>query len=273
MIVAGVDVGSLSAEAVILRDGEIIAAEIIGVKPSPVASSTAVMEQALAAAGLSLDDIEHCVSTGYGRDKIPFAERSLSEISCHGKGAHWCHSSIRTIIDIGGQDCKAIRIDDEGDLVDFKMNEKCAAGTGRFMEIIAKVLGVGLAELGQLTLATDKVLPIVNRCSVFAEYEAMFLLAEGKSIAEIGAGVNQAMAQRSFAMAQSFLGGGSGGSGVDNGAITVTGGVAKNVGVIHNLEQLLGREIVRLPVDPQLVGALGAALFASRISTREKEPA
>jgi len=256
MITAGVDVGSLSAEAVILSDGALLAAEIIRVRPSPVESSSTVMSRALEVAGLCLDDIDACISTGYGRDNIPFANKSMSEISCHGKGAYWCDASIRTIVDIGGQDCKAITVDENGDLVDFKMNEKCAAGTGRFLEIISKALGVELEALGPLSFQTETPLKIVNRCSVFAEYETLFLLAEGKSIVEIGAGVNEAMAQRAFALAHGLK---------TDGGFTVTGGVAKNVGVIRSLETLFETEVIKLPVDPQIIGALGAAVLAERL--------
>ena len=143
----------MSAEAVLLEGNEILAAEIIVVKPNPVESATLVMEEALRQAGITLDDIGYCVSTGYGRERIPFSDHNISEISCHGKGAQWANPKVRTIIDIGGQDSKVIRVDANGDLVDFIMNDKCAAGTGRFLEGIAKTFGVRVSELGAMALS------------------------------------------------------------------------------------------------------------------------
>ncbi|MCD6272673.1 MAG: 2-hydroxyglutaryl-CoA dehydratase [Deltaproteobacteria bacterium] len=266
MIVAGVDVGSLSAEAVIMKDGEIVAFEIIPVRPLPIQSSTEAMEKALAKAGLKMEDVDYCVSTGYGRDEIPFSQKTISEISCHGRGAHWCQPSVRGIIDIGGQDCKAIIVNKNGGLVDFVMNDKCAAGTGRFLEIMSKVLDVDVSDLGQMTFQSDNPLKISSRCSVFAEYEAMFLLAEDKNAIDIGAGVNEAMAERAFSLAGRIKL-----NGKIDGDVTVTGGVAKNVGVIKNLGNFFGREITRLSLDPQIMGALGAALFAQMHYDKEKE--
>ena len=265
MIVSGVDVGSLTAEAVIMKDGEIVDYEIMNVRPTPIQSSTEVMEKALSKSGLRMDDLDFCVSTGYGRDEIPFSNKSISEISCHGKGAHWCNPSVRGIIDIGGQDCKAITVNEDGDLVDFTMNDKCAAGTGRFLEIISKALDVDISELGPMTFQSGCPQKISNRCSVFAEYETIFLLAEGKSAVDIGAGVNEAMAERAFSLAgriklNRYIGG----------QLTVTGGVAKNVGVLKNLEGLFGTEIAKLSLDPQIMGALGAALFAKKNFEKER---
>ncbi len=259
MLVAGVDVGSLTAEAVILEDEKIIAYEIIGVRPSPVQSATEVMEKTLAKTGLKLDDIEFCVSTGYGREKIPFADKSISEISCHGKGAQWSDPSIRTVIDIGGQDCKVIHVDENGDLVDFIMNDKCAAGTGRFLEIIAKTLGVDVSDLGPLSLKSKNPSVITSMCSVFAEYETMFLLAEGKDRVDIAAGVNKAMARRVYALVQRL--------GIRK-EVAITGGVAKNVGVVKSLEELLRTKLIKFTIDPQIIGALGAALFAKEFKNR-----
>ena len=264
MIVAGVDVGSLTAEAVVMKDGEILGYEIINVRPTPIQSSMDVMLKTLIKCGLRLEDLNYCVSTGYGRDEIPFSKKSISEISCHGKGAHWCNPAIRGIIDIGGQDCKAIMVGEEGDLVDFAMNDKCAAGTGRFLEIIAKALGADITELGAMSFDSKTPLKISNRCSVFAEYETIFLLAEGKQAVDIGAGVNEAMAERAFSLAGRIKLNGNIGGG-----LTVTGGVAKNVGVTKNLAHLFQTEIADLSWDPQIMGALGAALFAQRNYEKE----
>ncbi len=262
MIVAGCDVGSLSAEAVIMSDGSIISSEIIRVRPRPEQSATDVMDKALAIAGLTYKDIECCVSTGYGRERIPFANGNVSELSCHGKGAQWLVPSVRTVIDVGGQDCKVIRVDENGKLVNFVMNDKCAAGTGRFLEFMAKVLGVGIEDLGPLALATERPAPITNMCSIYAESEVLHYVYEGKNPAEIAAGINHAMAERVNSLVKRV--------GVEK-DVCITGGVAKNIGVVKNLEEMLQVNAEELPVDPQIVGAIGAGLFAKEeLSNRNK---
>ena len=254
MIVAGCDVGSLSAEAVIMRDGSIVSSQIIRVRPRPEQSAKEVMDSALSEAGLAYEDIDYCVSTGYGRERIPFANSSVSEISCHGKGAQWLAPAVRTVIDVGGQDCKAIRVDEGGKLVNFAMNDKCAAGTGRFLEFMAKVLGVGIEDLGPKSLVAEKPIAITNVCSIFAESEVLHYRYERRDIADIAAGINSAMAERVNALVQRV--------GVER-EICITGGVAKNTGVVKNLEETLQLTAQKLDVDPQLVGAVGACLFAS----------
>ena len=262
MIVAGCDVGSLSAEAVIMSDGSIISSEIIRVRPRPEQSATDVMDKALSKTGLTYKDIECCVSTGYGRERIPFANGNVSELSCHGKGAQWLVPSVRTVIDVGGQDCKVIRVDENGKLLNFVMNDKCAAGTGRFLEFMAKVLGVGIEDLGPLALATEKPAPITNMCSIYAESEVLHYVYEGKNPAEIAAGINHAMAERVNSLVKRV--------GVEK-DVCITGGVAKNIGVVKNLEEMLQVNAEALPVDPQIVGAIGASLFAKEeLSNRNK---
>ncbi len=253
MIFAGCDVGSLSAEAVIMKDGSIVAAEIMRVHPRPEQSASEVMGRALAAASLELTDIDFCVSTGYGRENIPFAGSNVSEISCHGRGAHWLAPSVRTIVDVGGQDCKVIRIDDAGRLVNFVMNDKCAAGTGRFLEFMARLLRVGIDELGPRALESGAPASITNVCSVFAETEVLYAVYEGKPKADIAAGINRAMAERVRALVKRI--------GIEE-QLCLTGGVAKNAGVVRELEGMLEARPTGLPIDPQLVGALGACLFA-----------
>lgn len=253
MIVAGCDVGSLSAEAVIMSDGSIVASEIIRVRPRPEQSATDVMDAALGKARLTYEDIEWCFSTGYGREKIPFANSNISEISCHGKGAQWLESSVRTVVDVGGQDCKVIRVDENGKLVNFVMNDKCAAGTGRFLEFMAKVLGVGIEDLGPQGLSSKNPVSITSFCSVYAETEVLHNLYERKELADIAAGINHAMAERVKSLVKRV--------GVEE-DVCITGGVAKNTGVVKELEEMLGVSAVKLAADPQLVGAIGAALFA-----------
>jgi predicted CoA-substrate-specific enzyme activase len=253
MIVAGCDVGSLTAEAVIMKDGSILSSEIIRVRPRPEQSATDVMDKALAQAGLFYKDIEYCVSTGYGREKIVFANNNVSEISCHGKGAQWLLPEVRTVIDVGGQDCKVIRIDESGRLVNFVMNDKCAAGTGRFLEFMAKVLRIGIEELGALSLESQETVTVTNVCSIFAESEVLHYVYEGKRPTDIAAGINRSMAERVNTLVKRV--------GIEE-DICVTGGVAKNIGVVKTLEDLLQVDAQKLPVDPQIVGALGASLFA-----------
>lgn len=261
MIVAGCDVGSLTAEAVIMDNGSILGSEIIRVRPRPEQSARDVMDKLLSRLGLTYQEIVYCISTGYGRETISFANDNISEISCHGRGAHWLIPSIRTVIDVGGQDCKAIRVDERGLLVDFVMNDKCAAGTGRSLEIMADVLGVDISELGPLSLQAAGPLVITNQCSIFAEMEILHFMCEEKNLADIAAGINQAMARRVKMLV--------GKVGIQE-QIGMTGGVSKNVGVVKDLERLLGKQFVQFPEDPQIVGALGAAVFASEKARQAK---
>ncbi len=253
MIFAGVDVGSMSAEAVLLDEDRMIASSIIVVKPNPVESATTVMDAVLEEAGLRQEDIAFCVSTGYGRERIPFSQHNLSEISCHGKGACWANPSVRTIIDVGGQDCKAIRVDESGDLKDFVMNDKCAAGTGRFLEGVAKTFGVHVSELGQMALEGVDPVPISSICTVFTQFDVMVHLGEGRTMQDVALGVANTLATRVNRLV--------GKVGLED-AVCVTGGVAKNAAVVKALERVIDRQVCDLGIDPQIVGALGAALFA-----------
>ncbi len=263
MIYAGCDVGSLSGEAVILEDEEILTYEIIRVRPRPEDTAQEVTAKALEKVGLDFKDIDYCVSTGYGRDRIPFAQSSISEISCHGRGAHWVNPDIRTVIDIGGQDCKVISVDKLGYMVDFVMNDKCAAGTGRFLELMAKALGVELSELGPLALTAEEPIGIMKTCSVLAQYDVLCLLYDGEAPERIAAGVNQAMAERIWKMAKRV--------GLKE-EVAMTGGVAKNVAVVSHLKTILKVEKIELNgTDPQIIGALGAALFAKERAERAKK--
>ncbi len=254
MIVAGCDVGSLTAEAVIMDNGAILGSEIIRVRPTAEQSARDVMDRLLGRLGMSHNNVRYCVSTGYGRETIPFANDNVSEISCHGRGAYWLLPTVRTVIDIGGQDCKVIRIDDNGFLEDFVMNDKCAAGTGRSLELMAEALGVDISELGPLSLESATPAVITNQCSIFAEMEILHYMCEERSRADIAAGINESMARRVKMLA--------GKVGVKN-EIGMTGGVSKNIGVVKCLEAMLGKTFVHFSEDPQIIGALGAAIFAS----------
>jgi (R)-2-hydroxyacyl-CoA dehydratese activating ATPase len=253
MIVAGCDVGSLTAEAVILKNGKILASEIIRVRPKAEQSASEVMNKALASVHLTYDDIDYTVSTGYGRETIPFADHNISEISCHGKGAHFLIPGIRTVIDIGGQDCKAIRIDETGVLQDFVMNDKCAAGTGRSLELMSQYLGVDFSELAALAEQAHQAITITSQCSIFSELEIMHYLMEDKKTADIAAGICESMARRVKMLV--------GRVGVKP-DITITGGVCKNTAVVKYLEEMLDIRFAPFEEDPQIIGALGAAVFA-----------
>ncbi len=251
---AGVDVGSLTAEAIIIDDsGTPLAADIIRVRPKPEQSAAEVFDRVLVQSDLSADQIDLCFSTGYGRNAISFAARNISEISCHGRGAQFLLPTVRTIIDIGGQDCKVIRVDGDGLLEDFIMNDKCAAGTGRFLEMMARTLDVDLADLGPLALKSRKPLALSSICTIFAETEVMQLLYAGKKKKDIAAGIHASLARRIKALV--------GRVGL-SGDVCMTGGGSKNKGMVSRLERELGVLFAKLPLDPQLIGALGAALFA-----------
>ncbi len=259
MIFAGCDIGSLTAEAVILKtdngniNSEVLSVEIMRVRSSPELSATEVMQKALDGADLCYEDIDVCCSTGYGREEIPFADFNKSEISCHGKGVNFIDTSIAAIIDIGGQDCKAIRIDENGNLLNFKMNNRCAAGTGRFLEVSAEILGISVEQLGPLSLKSRRDITITGQCSIFAEMELTNQLYKGKKVADLASGINKAMALRVSTLAMKVV----------NGLATcITGGVSKNIGVTKNLEKIMGMKFMKIDFDQQAAGALGAAVFA-----------
>lgn len=253
MIVAGCDVGSLTTKAVILNEKKVLGHAIIKSSFRPEESAEEVMHKALVTAELSMDAIDFCVGTGYGRERIPFVGGVLSEIACHAKGAQWLMPQVRTVIDIGGQDCKAIKIDKNGGILKFITNDKCAAGTGRFLEVMATLLYVDLDELGKLSAAAKNPLSLAATCTVWAQAEVIHHLNDEKPIPDIASAINQAMAARVAILARNV--------GVEK-EVCMTGGVAKNVAVVANLEKLLDVRVRRLRIDPQMVGALGAAIFA-----------
>jgi predicted CoA-substrate-specific enzyme activase len=255
----GIDVGSLTAQAVIMEDGKIAGFRSIRVKPNPVDSAETVMGELLSELGLRQGDIDFTVSTGYGREQVQsrgLAQANVSEISCHGVGALWLLPGVRTIIDIGGQDAKVIRMEPTGELKDFVMNDKCAAGTGRFLEVMCRTLGITLDELGTLSLKSRHPVDLSSRCSIFCETEVLHYMQRGVDKADIAASVNRAMAERVAALARRV--------GVEP-EVTMSGGVAKNAAVKAELERILGVRMVPCPVDPQIVGALGAAILARRM--------
>lgn len=254
MIVAGCDVGALTAKAVVMKDGVILGSEIVRSRARAVQSAADVMNKLLEELGLSWGDIDFCVSTGYGRNIMPFAHDNVSEISCHGRGAHWLAPTIRTIIDGGGQDCKAIRVDENGFLEDFRMNLKCAAGTGRSLELMAESLGVDVSQLGPLSLQASHPISLQKPCCILTQIEIRNLVFEGRNRADIAAGINDITARQILHLVRDL--------GVES-DVGVTGGIAKNIGLVRCLEQALETEFVQFPEDPQIIGAIGAALFAA----------
>ena len=253
MIVAGIDIGSLSAKAVIMENGKIRAWSIIRTRPDSSDSAVTVMDSTLEKCGLSLKDIAYVVSTGYGRVNVPFSQATITEISCHAKGTNWFFPEVRTILDMGGQDCKAIRCDENGRVIDFAMNDKCAAGTGRYLERVAATLGLGLEQIGPLSLETvEGPLSISSTCAVFAQNDIIKLMREGRQVNDILAGATDAIVDRISALLERV--------GVEE-DLCISGGVAKNIGVVKRLEEKLGLK-ARIAPEPQVVGAIGAALFA-----------
>jgi (R)-2-hydroxyacyl-CoA dehydratese activating ATPase len=252
MLVAGIDVGSLSAEVVILEQESIRTYVILPTGSNSKIAAEKAMEAALGQAGLQLSDLEYIVATGYGRISIPFAQKRITEITCHGRGAYFLNPAARTVIDIGGQDSKAIRLTDQGKVLDFVMNEKCAAGTGRFLEVMAQALEVELSGLAQLSRKAARSIPISSMCTVFAESEVVSLIAEGLPPEEIALGLHDSIAERTAGLVYRI--------GLEQ-EVIMTGGVAKNSAVVHALGEKLKVRIL-VPEEPQIVGALGAALLA-----------
>ncbi len=255
MITAGIDIGSLSANVVILRDDKIAVTHNIRTGPDTRETSWQVVKEALAMMDrdFSLDNIDSIVATGYGRVVVPFSNKTITEISCHAKGNHFLFPKVRTILDMGGQDCKAISCDEEGKVTNFIMNDKCAAGTGRYLERVASTLGISLADLGPLSLQTVKgPADISHYCAVFAQQDILLLRREGVHLGDILAGACEAIVKRIYPLLQQL------GVRAD---FAISGGVAKNIGIVSRMEKKLGMK-PNIAFDSQIVGALGAALFA-----------
>ena len=260
----GCDVGSTFTKAVILDEtGKIVADTTIRSKINSELSAVAAMEEVISKVpGLnSSKDLEYLIGTGYGRNKVPFADENISEISCHAMGVHVTNPSVKAIIDIGGQDVKGISIDTDGTVKNFAMNDKCSAGTGRFFEAMARSFEMSLEDFSKLSLGAKNVIPITAQCTVFAESEVITLVGEGKPTDEIAAGIQMAVAKRCFVMAKKA-------GAVDS--ITLTGGCAKNDGLKAAIEHVLKLKVVNLDTDPQLMGALGAAEYARQKGLAKK---
>lgn len=246
---AGVDIGSTMTKVVIVGAGKEFS-WIGPTGPEHRKHANQVMEKALDRAGIALSDLTYIVATGYGRINVPFADRQVTEITCHAKGLASLLPSARTVVDIGGQDSKGIRLEG-GKVVDFVMNDKCAAGTGRFLEIIAEALHIPLDELGELSLKAEKPAIIGNMCTVFAEQEVVSQLASGEPVANLVAGIHQAIAGRIYALVNKLK---------MKPDVAITGGGAKNIGLVKALEAKFGSPVL-VPTEPLITGALGAALI------------
>jgi (R)-2-hydroxyacyl-CoA dehydratese activating ATPase len=252
---AGIDVGSRTTKAILLNDeGHFVSA----VRPTGVnvrKTAENVIAEALRSVSATNRDIKILVGTGYGRVSLSFADTTVTELSCHGVGANFLDPEIRMVIDIGGQDSKVLHIDDRGNMLDFAMNDKCAAGTGKFLEMVAKTLEIDLSGLSEIHYSGTSPCPINSMCVVFVESEIISLLARGASPANIVAGVNCAFASRIGNMTRRL--------GIKR-QCALTGGVAKNSGLSRALSEYLGMPFAPLKIDPQLNGALGAAVLAQR---------
>jgi (R)-2-hydroxyacyl-CoA dehydratese activating ATPase len=254
MIVAGCDIGSLTAKAVIMENSKVLSSAVIRAQTKPADSADQVMGKALKKGGLTMRDIGFVVGTGYGREHISFVSSVESEISCHAKGAWHIMPSVRMVIDIGGQDAKATRLDNNGAVARYIYNDKCASGTGRFLEVMAEALEVPLEEMGAMGAKSKEKLSISNQCVIFAETEVVSLVNEGKDAADIINALHHSLAKRVSALARSID--------VEE-DVVMTGGVAKNSGVFNALSEALNIKMKSLDgIDPQIVGALGAALYA-----------
>jgi benzoyl-CoA reductase subunit A len=266
-ITAGVDVGSVSSQAVVMCDGELYGYSSMRTGSNSPDSAKSVINAVLEKTdGMTLDNIHFVVGTGYGRVNVPFANKAITEIACHARGANYMGgSSVRTILDMGGQDCKAIHCDERGKVTNFLMNDKCAAGTGRGMEVIADLMQIPIAELGPRSFDVDEEPAAVSSvCVVFAKSEALGLLKAGWSKNKVVAAYSQAMAERVIALLERI--------GMEK-EFFITGGIAKNPGVVKRLERLLKLEAVQTKYDSQIAGALGAALFAYTLVQKQGVPA
>ncbi len=257
-ITAGVDIGSTASKTVIMVDREPVAQIIGPSSTNPKRTAQEIYDKALEKAGVKASEVDFIVGTGYGRTQVEFAMKNISEITCHGRGAHFLRPSVRTVIDVGGQDTKAICVDSQGNLLDFAMNDKCAAGTGRFLEAMSRSMEVSIDQMEEQYFGDGDPCTITSMCSVFAESEVINLINEGVELPRIVKGLLQSLVIRVCSLTQRL-------GVVDD--LVMTGGVAKNKGVQDAIEKKLKTQMQNFNgTDPQIVGALGAALIAADFS-------
>ena len=250
---AGVDVGSTQTKAIVLdEERRIVGRTLIDTGANVTKAAERAFDDALKGAGLRRDDITYVVGTGYGRYKVTFGDAQITEISCHAKGAAWLFPGTQTVIDMGGQDAKGIRVGEGGEVKDFVMNDKCAAGTGRFLANAAEAVGLSLDEIGELSLRARNPVRLSTVCTVFVESDIMAYLGQGKKVEDILGGVHSAIAARTVALVRRV--------GIEP-EVTFTGGVSRNIGMVRALEQKLGLPINVSP-ESHFMGAIGAALWA-----------
>lgn len=254
--VAGIDAGSNTVKAVVLDPEARMTYHIAKTGANAAETAEKTLIKTLDKINRSMEDLQYVVSTGYGRNYIRFSDKTLTEIHCQARGVHHLFPEVRTIIDIGGQDNKVIYLDEKGRVQDFSMNDKCAAGTGRFLEVIASALNLNLDQMGSLSLKATREVSISSTCTVFAESEVVSHVARGENVEEIVAGIHRSIVKRILAMALRR-------PMVPKSAIT--GGVAKNKGLVQMIETELKQELI-VPEEPQITGALGAALIAQQLS-------
>ena len=270
LITAGVDVGSVGSKAVIMINGEAYSWGIARTGSNSPESAKKVLDWALEGTGLKVGDLKYIVGTGYGRVNVPMANKAITEIACHAKGANYIWGpSVRTVLDVGGQDIKAIRSDETGRVVSFLMNDKCAAGTGRGMEVFADLLQIPIEEIGEISLKVDEEPPPVScTCVAFAKTEAMGLLRKGWSKEKVLAAYTRAMAVRMANLINRV--------GLER-ELVITGGQSKNIGIVSRIEVVLGVKCLPMPnwresgLDPMVAGALGAALFAKALYEKSQK--
>ncbi len=255
MIYAGIDIGSITAKAALIKHNRLLGTHVILTGYDPINAGIKVFDRILKQHHISKKQMSAIVSTGYGRMSVAFADKALTEIICHGTGAHFMSPDIRGIIDVGGQDSKTIFLDKNGQVENFAMNDKCAAGTGRFFEVMANALEVELEQLGDFSLASDKPSKISSICTVFAESEVISMIAAQEKRENIIAGIHEAAAARIAILANKIK---------IREPVMMTGGVAKNKGMVTALENRLGFKLI-VGESPQENGAIGAAVLASRL--------
>jgi predicted CoA-substrate-specific enzyme activase len=255
---AGIDLGSTMTKVLIVNENDEVCASVInhtGAEHRRLANR--VMEEALKQAGLPFDEITYVIATGYGRIRVPFADRQITELTCHARGVVSFLPTVRLAIDIGGQDAKGLKIQG-GKLIDFAMNDRCAAGTGRYLEVIANALGLKIEDLGSISLKSTRKITISSICTVFAQQEVIMHMSEGIPLEDIVAGIHDAVASRVARMVKRLK--------VEP-DVVFTGGVAKNIGMVKALEENLGCKVF-IPEEPLLTGALGAALLAKELTLK-----
>jgi bzd-type benzoyl-CoA reductase Q subunit len=263
VITAGIDVGSVSSQDVIMADGKLYAYSNMRTGSSSPDSAQKAVDWAMENTGLKLENIRFTVGTGYGRVNVPFANKAITEIACHARGANYMYGpTVRTVLDMGGQDCKAIHCDERGKVTNFLMNDKCAAGTGRGMEVFADLLSVSIEDIGDMSLnVPEEPPPVSSTCVVFAKSEAMGLLKSGWDKNKVLAAYCSAMAHRIVTLLERI--------GVEK-DFAITGGIAKNRGVVTRLEKETGIKILEPKIDTQIAGAIGAALFGKALVDKGK---